>query len=395
LETRFQIKRHEKLSTILILLFFMCDVSVTLWAHNLAGFFAYASFVLATMAAGVSMVNASQRKINVKKEACVYCIALLSYVLSFLYNGNILFTDVLWYFKYLFIASALLRTTLWLFPVKIVFWGLVSYFGFIILKATDINVITNQVSYNIISVYLFVFISLYYISAVSQKKEVSYLPLIAVAVICFWTGSRSSIIASIVLALGTILFPQNGEKVLNKKRIQRMLIGGLFLIAIYYYFTTHGLMEYILQQYNTKAELELLKDTRFVIIQSYLDSCRQSPLSFIFGAKLTSIPTIKMFMTNPHNMYIRMHANFGLFFCVMIFFLSINALFFYLRKKSLYFFALLVLLLRGFSDIVGFSGNFDPLIYYFILGPLCYKRGMEKQRELEYFRWRKDIEKVY
>jgi O-antigen ligase len=246
-----------------------------------------------------------------------------------------------------------------------------SYFFYHILRGTFAFNTVVSVSQNSISIYILSALLLYSFASLQNRKYPSFLLLILSFIIVIWTGSRSSILSFGIL-VGVSFFHYLFK---NKKNIfsLSLFFAIIFLIFIFnssfninLYSSLNDYFQDVFLLINRKTNISLFEDTRFVVIKDYLFSL-SSFNSLFFGSKLSSINSIYNLDNNPHNMFILLHARFGILGFFLITILVTKSLFkLFNGKNYLLVLYLIVILIRGFSDSVGFWGIFDPFIFSFL-----------------------------
>lgn len=185
----------------------------------------------------------------------------------------------------------------------------------------------------------------------TQKKVPFIVPLLVVWPIFLCSG-RSSLAASLILAISCFIFRNN---------IKSSLIFIVLLIGAAVYFKDIIYEYYTLSRFavdGTYSEREL-------IWKSYFDH-----INFIdtfLGPDTTNYPIINLYNGNPHNTFLNMHRRFGLVTCIYFLYLLLATIMKYIKKYPLIITCLIcVLCFRAFYDSVFFIGRLDFLFYTII-----------------------------
>ncbi len=354
---------YQKINSILVVAFFSMRLIDILWLHEYTVILLYFGFFIAVFA----FLNVSiHQSVRLKKDDfLLFGTAWIGLFIGILYNNNLEWTELIWCIKYFCIAYVLLQGELWEKPVIITYMGFVLFFFLSFYKGQSIFTLAESVSRNAIGMNLLLLVSIYYISITRKEgHRFSFMVPLSFLLITFWTGSRSSIITAFILLFGEIFSRKKEQS--RKIFLKLAIILMLFVLSVMW-LNKSGRLDSYLGAFALKSNLVLIQDTRFELIAVYFDSCVKKMGNLFWGADLNSIPRIAYFSGNPHNMFIRLHANFGLVFFLLITIKSIKTSVYLLKNNQMLFFVFVAMLARGFADIVGFTGLFDPIIYFFLL----------------------------
>lgn len=300
------------------------------------------------------------------KYLCFFMLAIMSIFASSLYNSNLAITEAAWYLQYAFMFATLLRIKIYIRVIEFYCLAFSLYFLAFVAQGNTVYILeTGRVSRNAIGYGLTLLCVLYYISLDQNKKIVRYSYIIPaiMSVVIVWSGSRSGILSFVILLIGDLLGRRDNR---NYKKIFRIIAFVILIYVVYMYLSMKGFTDAYFSAFSTKSGLKLIEDTRFEIIREYARQSSENIFNIVLGTKLDSVPIIARLSGNPHNMFVRLHANFGIVFFMIICICSIRALIYLFKENIGMAFVFLALLARGFSDIVGFSGLYDPVVYYFI-----------------------------
>lgn len=230
------------------------------------------------------------------------------------------------------------------------------------------------VSRNFISIFMLLVVSFYYISCwqygINPKLYISFLALI----VALWAIGRAGIAVLLGVFLFTYFFlPRKGMKV-------RIIVVLLVLVVLAFfssYFEKIESFDVLLVGIDRFDRLGL-ESAREYINSSYLSVVLEGVKSFLFGARLNGIEEIVEVGGNPHNSFINLHVNAGIFGGSLL----IAAIAYSFKKiiftsNLILFIVLFACLLRSFFDISAFYGPLDvvimfPVLYYLLRIRLTY-----------------------
>lgn len=373
MHNREYINKNDIILTFLIEIYFIASV-LPEYIPNLNTTIIWYFGLAVALIAGIYAVYI--RKKLLKAEMIFYITLIILHTLSILYNKNLRLTSPIQYFRYIFIAIALARTRLWDKLTKLILWVFMGYFFYCIIKGISPGDALRFASSNGISIHLIIFEVLYLMSRKQKETVDTFLTKILVILVSIWSGSRSGIIATIIL-LGTSI--ELIHKNIFKKNVISFLkrIPVLALILVAFIFRKGNTILYLLQikriQRTQIGELHVKDDIRFRIIKDFVGRISDSIMNAIFGPPLNEMDIIAEFEYNPHNSYINAYANFGIIFFLIIVTLIMVSLWKYLKKRDVFFFLLVCLLMRSFTDITAFVGMYDSLLLYFVFENIIFK----------------------
>lgn len=143
---KYKLYSYEKVNTVLIVSFFMYKIIEILWFPEYSTLLLYLSFIFSVFAFIINKLFNRQFNRVTSKELFTYWFILSCLIIGILLNNNIEITELIWYFKYIFIAIVLLRTRLWLPPIRIAYWGTMLYLFYCIVNGVSVYKITIGVS---------------------------------------------------------------------------------------------------------------------------------------------------------------------------------------------------------------------------------------------------------
>ena len=296
-----------------------------------------------------------------KRSLAIYYLSTLVVlgVLQVLVGGNYLYQGIPQFVAYAGYASSMVNYKMNPRFFEIHFYMYASVFIFLMIRGVNPEDVFS-VSRNMISVFVLMTLSVYYISCHQNRLCPSlFVPLLGF-VIALWGVGRSGIGSLLIIFLATVTF--SGKFFLKK-------ISVLFIMIISFFFI-FNLVELDLSSFLVGIErFERLgvDDIRGEINRAYISDAFASVYSLFFGVPLNSIKEIIEMNGNPHSSYIWLHVNFGLIgfliTILVVFFTIINLL---LSKFYILLSIFIVVLFRSAFDITAFYGPLDVIILYFI-----------------------------
>ena len=299
----------------------------------------------------------------------IYAVILaLSFLVSSLFVWRTdwrIFTPIYFMSSGFGMAMILVRGKVYSWGGYIIFYSLSFYF--LILMFTGVSGFSalKYCSHNGIStVILIACISLYVILS-NENKKISLVPAVFTALISIWGIGRSGIISSLILLFGLFFVTFQAKA----KNFFILIIFISYLIylfqeaflgfAIDYLYAGNAIENYIIRVGTLEGEARIGMWSNYFY---NLDIFR-----FVFGVNVVEDPWPDKVINehNYHNSFIDFHSQTGLMGLITIVIL-IFSLFSFFRTNKVFFFLLLALILRIFTDNIMFFGRFDFIIYFFI-----------------------------
>lgn len=235
-------------------------------------------------------------------------------------------------------------------------------------------------SSNYVSILLILHACIYYCSLERNKDVVRILPALACFALSLWAAGRSGIVCSGLLCIGVILLYIKSNSV-NERR-KRCLYFLIFILIFISVVTEFNVLSFdtispYLQKFQTKG---IDNSDRIVIWSEYLEDTYSSIKYILFGTPIEEVSSAMIFNGNLHNSYLQLHSTHGLVVFAVFFVLLIRAFVYYINNTQyLHVLMLSVLCLRAFFDKFIFLQYGMPVMMYFVLVPLVYKkRNREK-----------------
>lgn len=217
-----------------------------------------------------------------------------------------------------------------------------------------------SISRNYVSVFLFCFLGLIFISCGKRKILLNILP-IAVLLFSCMAGGRGGILTSIILNICcfgiTMKYGENKEKIYY---ILGIIVAIMLFLVIFQFGDWVKTIRFFIGKFAYTG-FGVDTDRVTYIYKPYIVACGHFE-NFLFGANMASVVD-----THLHNSYLMTHARFGIIgFCIFVV-LLIRA-FTYSLKKGNKMFAVLILTLmvRAFTDTLFPVFAFDSIFFYIL-----------------------------
>lgn len=216
-----------------------------------------------------------------------------------------------------------------------------------------LGIISVGFSYNYISGYLVLMLSLYCSYFVKLKDKIPHgrINAIVVFLLCVLLFGRSGIFLSLLLLLSVFVY--------NSNKTERMFFIIFSVSLFFFVFYFHEILfEFILQ---TKFS-EGLESPRHSMIKEYFSLLNVK--TFLLGVNLFDMVTIEPYDYNPHNSFLLFHSNFGVF---GLFLLYILLLLMFSQNNLWLIIFIFIYFLRGFFDVIILPGILDFILFSIIL----------------------------
>ena len=132
---------------------------------------------------------------------------------------------------------------------------------------------------------------------------------------------------------------------------------------------------YVMETYDDIINLEKFDELgmgsngRDIIWSTYLERVWDSLFYLLFGAPLIDVSGTD---NNPHNSFILLHSNHGIFLLVFFFYILLRSLHHYAKRSLLLFVITLCLIIRGMTDIFIFETYGMPVMLYLSFYPYAF-----------------------
>ncbi|MHB1484509.1 MAG: hypothetical protein ACYCYI_07560 [Saccharofermentanales bacterium] len=362
----------DRICTVLILAFYWLRFLATVSGAAASPVNTYISFVIGIAAGVIAIIGKPSALKTLTSELRIFSLLIVCLLLSSVYNGNMALSEIIIYAQFIFLSLCLFRIRMWHIASLASALGITGFCILQIARGVSPDSVMVGVSRNSISIYIMVFVVLYYISL----QQNGFKPNIYIASLAFlsaiWGGGRSGIYA-LALFLAAVVIGRYLELKYSdiSVMVYRRMKYGVFLvvglIAVIAYMAQNGdFVDSLLSIYRAKSSVNAADDIRFTMIAEYASIAVKNIWSLLLGVPLGMVKSMQVYNGNPHNMYINLHAQFGLIPFIAIMVLCVNAAIKLARENVMWLLIFISLLFRGFSDIVGFYGVFDPLIFWFV-----------------------------
>lgn len=307
----------------------------------------------------------------IKKSAYKYLAILISILMSvfmmisIIANGNCNLFDIIWIWAFMGIAMILFEYNLSYRLILFQYWCFVGYIILKIAKGDDPNTVIYVGSENNISVYLLLYLAVYFIVK-EEKDQLGRLDFFAVLIglaISMWSASRAGALcfAFLFVCLLSYYLIVSGKKI-------KVVILIVALVSISYYFVDKyaalmfgSFQNKIMNYGNSSLRTDIWKE--------YFYSATNDFGSFFFGPDTHNAHYhwLSFFNGNTHNAFLMLHSHFGLIpFIIIIPLLCRGIYVFWNKGRKISSICLASLLLRSCFDWTAFPGIYD-IFYYLII----------------------------
>lgn len=357
-----KITKSHIASLFIQLFYFLYFLRMILGASSIYGIALYGLMSLIGLGS-FAYVVVTHKFYNKTKIVVFFFVLYVFGLLSSIYTNNYRVQDYLIIVQYFGIALLLFRYGTKYSINKFFFIIYVLYFGANMLTGRSPDKVFIGFSRNNIPVTLLIQSVLLYVSMVENKKKIRLYPAITVLLFSIWTIGRSGIFTSLLMLILIILYIQFK----SEKRNLRIIYISFLILILYSVISVFFYDELIEPALARLFRLGITDSHRGSIIVEYLNQCKTSFYSLFLGVNINQNSIFSIYNYNLHNSYLRLHAYHGLLGFTMIFVFGLRTITkLLIQKYYLFFILLLILFIRGTTDIVAFHGPFDPLIYYFI-----------------------------
>lgn len=302
-------------------------------------------------------------------------------LLSWIYNGNADFIELLWPVAFMGVSTVLLFGNVSTKMTSLIFFVYCAITVFLIFQRGGADYLGGTSSRNSVSVFVVLFLIMHLIAAFQNKKSVPiYYGLIAF-VTCFAAIGRSGIIISVVIiCIFCLIRFENGQSYIRNIKI----FAWTILIIVVFYQVIMRLEPELIDNAIGNLMWRGLESKRTIMWSDYLSKSFSSFGNVIFGAKISGTQLLDFYNSNLHNSFLMLHAKYGAFVFLIVVVLMIKSLFYYYKEKNYFYFSSLVLcIIRMNFDYTNFNGILDTILVVLLLYPLYskqqIKRGIEEK----------------
>lgn len=287
---------------------------------------------------------------------------------SMLYNNNCDVLDLIWIWAFGGVSIMLFT---YRFNSKLVLFQYYTFALYLLVKilrgvpARDVLSIGSQ---NNISVYLLMYLALYYFfrEIENGKERYSIIPVAVAALISFWTTNRSATLCFFLFG-GLLLFYNIFISGKGLKTI--LLTTGVFAISIFFIYKYYDTISTLfLGSFIDKMNTYGYTSLRTEIWKEYIDSTTSSFTNIVFGPNTRdrSYYWLSIYDGNVHNAFFILHAHYGLMAFLGFSLLSIRGTIRFLQNgRYVSVIVILILSIRSFFDWTSFPGIYD--VFYILI----------------------------
>lgn len=357
-------------STLIIEIFyFVYFLRMTIGADSIYGYILYgvmSSIGLASIFYFLFVKN------KIKYKVLIPLIAFFVFgVISSLYTGNYRIIDFVIILQYFGVGLLLINYSLNYKITSMSFIFYTCYFAINLIIGKHPDELFIGFSRNNIIIFMLLQCVLFYVSMYQNKIKIKIYPAIILVIFSFWAIGRSGILVSLLLLFLIIIYTQ----INNSAKLFNLLYIPILFFLLFFITTTFFYDELLGTAIERTMRLGVIDIYRKSIIFEYYYNLNQSAGALFWGVPIKDNYVFSEFGYNLHNSYLRLHAYHGLFGVLLILIMIIRTLFKYFKfKEYLYLGLLLILMVRMSVDIPAFHGPYDPLIYFFTLNRLTFKK---------------------
>lgn len=296
-------------------------------------------------------------------------------ILSALYTGNHRLEEFIMPLMFIGPSMILIHFKISYKFARLYFWLNALIYVAILIGLIDLNVFgyysDNYISINILNLSTILFITSY-----QNNIKFNIYPSIAVAIVCYLSMGRASIIVgTIQLILFFLYFLYYRRKEERRSNFLivifvtlTLMVGYLIVFEKYIYpllgnfFSTH------------KYDYGFKSMGRSMLLQEYWNRMNDSIGNFVFGVPIRNNDLFLSFGSNWHSSYLRLHSFFGLPGVLIVMISACKAAAKFSKENKVFLILICVLLIRIATDSAAANGILDPILYYF------FYHGWRKQR---------------
>ena len=245
------------------------------------------------------------------------------------------------------------------------YWCICLIFLRYLYSGQTANSILFSASQNVVSFNIFINLVLLHCIEYINSKKLSVLPVLLLVILSIWAVGRAGIIASIAYLIFIMYYTIKDKKLwLKIGSVAGIFIFGMMTYTMYQA-EINNIIDIYFRKFSEENSIDYSEDPRMEFVKIYLNN--MNPLTFFFGYNYDSEPYFLFWSKNPHNSFIRAHSFFGFLSFPFFLFLFLR-LIKMIRKKEIFFFAVLILLLfRANMDSFFFFGPYDFIVFFLLL----------------------------
>lgn len=300
------------------------------------------------------------------------------FIMSYIYNANANFVNILWIWSFLGVAMLFYEKDLNKDIVLVLFVVYSAYTIYeLIFMGVAASEITNTGSSNSVSAQSIFLLGIYYLSKYRDDKylTIEYWPLLVIAVISILTATRSSLVALAFFLLFAVIFNLKNSQ---RKGLTILVLFVSVIVAVYLFVSYYDIYG---AAFEAKTEKYGMESARSDIWSDYFRGTFDNIFNFLFGVPSSDSQYHYLFeySGNTHNSFLMLHSKFGLGgFCLFVY-VVIKGINVSIRRKQYIVFGVIMLtVLRSSFDWIAFPGYYD-VFYWFILFYIKLERKLNSQ----------------
>lgn len=297
-------------------------------------------------------------------------------LISCLYNSNMDFQELLWFVFFMGIALLLLNENISniaaAFPVFFFCTVLLLYLSRVG-KIYELNISESR---NYSSVYLLSFYSIYLI--VRHKNGENTIPwaaLLLSTIVAYLSLGRGGILTFsfvVILSLYYSIKTKKRWRIIRKQDFFVKLVVIMFLLGVCVFSKDiiNLLMRGLDRSIAFFIDRGMKSSSRIEMWKDYFKQIILSPIHLLVAPPIAGTELLSQFSTNLHNSFFMLYARYGLFvFCIVMYKIYRSILWQIRNKYWILCIVFLGILVRCFTDSIGFNGVMDISLYYMMFAP--------------------------
>lgn len=246
---------------------------------------------------------------------------------------------------------------------SLLFWGTTLLFIYYGIAGISIQRWTNG-SYNHISVLMIFLVSMKYIEDYRNKKKLSVIPAIIVVITSLYATGRSGILSSLLLLFFVVSTQYSSRKYVFHLAIVLVVLS--FFSEELYLFWQLGVLKFSNQGFT--------EDGRVIVYDFFIKNINFT--SLLFGMDYSSLIVSESLTT--HSSYLSLHSRFGIGI-LLVFYQILFIIRRSIAQERIYFFILMVILLRSLTDSLLISDGYMFGTVFYVIFFQIYSLNKEKK----------------
>jgi O-antigen ligase len=218
-----------------------------------------------------------------------------------------------------------------------------------------------------------------------RRKPIELYTAFFVWFMCLLGMGRGGILCSSLLLMGLICYKYKGTE-----QDIKLLIGVLSIVV------GITLIPFMPMIFNRLSTFEVLSkfqgkgmesNSRSEIWDDYLKEATKTEFNKIFGGDNSHTIASRQFNGNTHNTYLNIHVHNGIIPLFIIFVISVKNMMLSIKyHKWIYCLCLVVVLLRGFTDMIFWLNLGTPVLFYLLFYQFSDKSSIRYEHKSESIR---------